>query len=54
MDRRGRDAAPLIEDEGRYADNPGGRQIRVYTRVDARLMQEDLIAKLRLSARAGA
>jgi purine nucleosidase len=40
--------APVISDDGLYKDNPNGRQIRVYTDIDSRLMFEDFIAKLTL------
>jgi purine nucleosidase len=38
--------APWIDDEGSYRDRGDGRPIRVYTRLDVRLMLEDLFAKL--------
>lgn len=38
--------APRINDQGGYADNPGGRRIRVYTDIDTRLMFEDFYAKM--------
>jgi purine nucleosidase len=37
---------PRLDDEGRYTANPDGRPLRVYTRVDTRLMFEDLFLKL--------
>ena len=40
--------APRINDRGFYEDNPQGRPIRVFTRIDTRLMLEDLVAKLEL------
>jgi len=40
--------SPLINDKGLYENNPSGRNIRVYTQIDTRLMFEDLIAKLQL------
>ncbi|MGC3991880.1 MAG: nucleoside hydrolase [Chthoniobacteraceae bacterium] len=38
--------APLINDQGDYEKNPAGREIRVYTQLDTRLMFEDLFAKI--------
>jgi purine nucleosidase len=40
--------APRINDAGRYEENPAGREIRVYTRLDIRLMMEDFYAKVAL------
>ena len=40
--------APRIRDDGSYEPRGGGRPIRVYTRLDVRLMVEDLFAKLSL------
>jgi purine nucleosidase len=40
--------APRINDAGRYEPNPAGREIRVYTRLDIRLMMEDFYAKVAL------
>lgn len=37
---------PKIKDDGFYEENPDGRPIRIFTRVDARLILEDLVAKL--------
>jgi purine nucleosidase len=42
--------APEIGDDGFYVPRPDGRPIRVYTRIDNRLMLEDLYAKLALHA----
>ena len=42
--------APEIGDDGFYVPRPDGRPIRVYTRIDSRLMLEDLYAKLALHA----
>lgn len=39
---------PRLNDRGQYEGNPDGRQIRVYTKIDTRLMLEDLVAKLNL------
>lgn len=39
--------APCVADDGSYRYNPDGRVIRVYTRLDTRLMFEDFNAKLR-------
>jgi hypothetical protein len=39
--------APAFDDEGRYLPRATGRSIRVYTRLDNRLMFEDLYSKLR-------
>jgi inosine-uridine nucleoside N-ribohydrolase len=41
---------PRILDTGEYEENPDGRPIRVYTSVDARLVLEDLYAKLAIHA----
>ena len=38
--------APRINDDGTYTPRSGGRQIRVYTRLDVRLMFDDFYAKL--------
>ncbi|TDO22316.1 nucleoside hydrolase [Pedobacter duraquae] len=40
--------SPKINDEGFYEANAAGRTIRVYTRLDTRLMFDDLFAKLSL------
>lgn len=40
--------APKIDDSGLYQYNPNGRNIRVYTQLDTRLMFEDFYAKLNL------
>ena len=37
---------PKLSVEGRYLENDGGRPVRVYTRVDTRLMFEDFFHKL--------
>lgn len=39
---------PLINDQGFYEANPNGRPMRIYTKIDARLILEDLVAKLKL------
>jgi inosine-uridine nucleoside N-ribohydrolase len=39
-------AAPRIDDHGQYTDHSPGRNIRVYTRIDTRLMFEDFHAKI--------
>ena len=39
--------APTIADDGTYMPNGQGRDIRVYTRLDTRLMFEDMIAKFK-------
>jgi len=39
---------PKINDSGLYEDNPKGRNIRVYTQLDNRLMFEDFYSKLKL------
>ena len=41
--------SPHIDDAGQYQPNKNGRMIRVYTRLDTRLMFDDLFAKLTLS-----
>lgn len=38
--------APRIDSDGLYVDNPGGRAMRVYTRLDNRLTLDDFRAKL--------
>ncbi|MBQ7513550.1 MAG: nucleoside hydrolase, partial [Prevotella sp.] len=38
---------PFMNDNGFYDENPTGRPIRIFTRIDGRLMFEDLIAKLK-------
>ena len=43
--------APNVSDSGWYESNPRGRQIRVYTALDTRLVLADLFAKLAASAR---
>lgn len=43
--------SPVFDDRGAMVQNPDGRPIRVYTRVDTRLMFEDLYAKLTAFAR---
>lgn len=40
--------APKIKDSGLYDETSEGRKIRVYTRLDTRLMFDDLVAKLAL------
>lgn len=40
--------APKINDSGLYEHNPKGRNIRVYTQLDTRLMFEDFYSKLKL------
>jgi len=42
---------PAITVDGRYEPRPGARRMRVYTRLDTRLLVEDLFAKLSLHAR---
>lgn len=37
---------PTLSQEGEYLENEGGRPVRVYTRVDTRLMFEDFFHKL--------
>ncbi len=39
---------PLITNKGFYEENPNDRPIRVFTKIDSRLMLEDLVAKLAL------
>lgn len=39
-------SAPKINDGGGYQENPAGRKIRVYTRLDVRLTLEDFYAKV--------
>jgi len=45
--------APHITDAGAFEENPGGRTIRVYTRLDTRLLFEDFFSKLALAAAPG-
>lgn len=40
--------APLVNEQGTYEVNRDGRNIRVYTQIDNRLMFDDLFAKLML------
>jgi purine nucleosidase len=40
--------APTVTDNGVFIENPNGRQIKVYTSIDNRLMFGDFIAKLTL------
>ena len=42
--------APLLDEKGQYNYNATGRNIRVYDRLDVRLMFEDFFAKLELHA----
>lgn len=37
---------PVINDRGFYDENPDGRPIRIFTKIDSRLIIEDLCAKL--------
>lgn len=39
--------APRIAQDGTYESNPAGRSIRVYTRLDTRLLFADMFAKLK-------
>jgi purine nucleosidase len=41
---------PTMTEDGHYRENPDGRPIRVFTRIDTRLLFEDLFAKLALHA----
>jgi hypothetical protein len=41
--------APMINMQGLYEDNPKGRKIRVYNKLDINLMLNDFFAKLELS-----
>jgi len=41
-------SSPLINSQGLYETNHNGRNIRVYTQLDTRLMFEDFFAKLKL------
>ncbi|WP_448059722.1 nucleoside hydrolase [Cellulomonas hominis] len=41
---------PHLDDAGSYVADPGGRPMRVYTRIDTRLMFEDLFLKLQAFA----
>ncbi len=41
---------PRILPSGRYEDRPDGRPLRIFTRLDVRLMFEDMYAKLALHA----
>jgi hypothetical protein len=42
---------PAIDDAGRYVDTPTARPVRIYTRLDVRLMFEDFYIKLAMQAR---
>lgn len=42
-------SAPMINMQGLYEDNPKGRKIRVYNKLDINLMLNDFFAKLELS-----
>ena len=42
---------PMINAQGGYDYNAGGRNIRVYTRLDINLMFNDFFAKLELNAK---
>lgn len=42
---------PQLTADGEYHDDPAGRPLRIYTRLDTRLVFEDLYAKLALHAR---
>jgi purine nucleosidase len=44
-------SCPKILDTGLYEENPEGRPLRVFTRVDNRLLLEDLYAKLEMLAK---
>jgi len=44
-------AAPTIAEDGSYRYNHNGRPIRVYDRIDTRLMFADMEAKLELWAK---
>jgi hypothetical protein len=41
----------VIDDAGRYVDTPTARPVRIYTRLDVRLMFEDFYIKLAMQAR---
>lgn len=41
--------APKINSQGEYEDNPSGRTIRVYTKLDIPLMFNDFFAKLEMN-----
>lgn len=41
---------PRLDDKGLYDPNPAGRPLRVYIRLDTRILFEDLFAKLQLHA----
>jgi hypothetical protein len=49
--RYGTMPCPNLLENGLYQANPNGRQIRVYTLLDNRLLLEDLYAKLELHAK---
>jgi purine nucleosidase len=46
MDSRSSTVKEVHDASGRYVARPDGRPIRVFTRIDTRLMFEDLFAKL--------
>lgn len=43
-------ATPRMAADGQYVDDPDGRPLRIWTRLDLRLLFEDLYAKLALHA----
>lgn len=43
-----REKAPHILDDGAYAPNEKGKEIRVYDSVDVRMTLEDMLSKLRI------
>lgn len=40
---------PILDARGFYEDNPQGRPIRIFTKIDSRLMFEDMVMKLQTS-----
>jgi len=42
---------PTVDTQGTYTANPGGRPMRVYTRIDTRLTFADMVAKIRAADR---
>lgn len=44
---------PRIRDEGAYEDGDQDAPIRVFTRIDVRIMLEDLFLKLEMAAASG-
>ncbi|MFM5931320.1 MAG: nucleoside hydrolase [Novosphingobium sp.] len=46
-----RKPTPRLDGKGNYAENPGGRPMRVYTQIDSRLTFADMVSKFRKAGR---